>query len=55
MSPKNLDEAIQAAGNPVKRLRVVERNAVKFAARKTIEVIPRLARREALINSAVGS
>src|SRR5262249_51195816 len=46
---------LQAAGDSIKRLRVVQRNSIVLAGRKMIEVIPRLAPSVALINTTIGS
>ena len=46
---------LQAAGDPIERLRVVERNSIKFARGNAIEMFPALAGRVALINAAIRS
>src|SRR5450432_580823 len=45
---------LQAAGDPVKRLRGVERDAVKFARRHAGEMVPGFPRRVTLIKTAIG-
>src|SRR6266567_4590478 len=46
---------LKSAGNAEVRLRVVKSDSIKFPSRNGIEMIPALASRETLINTAIGS
>ena len=54
LGPTKLSLSCKPPAIAVKRLRVIESDAVKFARRKSIEMFPRLAGGVALIKTAVG-